>query len=212
MLRNIILDMGNVLIRYEPSHFVACCGIECAEDRQLLLNEIFLSADWPLLDMGLLNENELEHRVLNRLPNRLHEIAHQLIFHWSEPIEPIPGIAEFLKDCKSAGLRLYLLSNASFRQPDYWQNVPGNELFDGVMISAFEGCAKPSTEIYLRLLERFHLSAEECFFVDDVENNILAATAVGIHGFQFSGNVDALRKAIQRLLPIGIDLHSSESL
>lgn len=200
MLRNIIFDMGNVLIQYAPAHFVERCKVKSAEDRRLLLQEIFLSDDWPLLDLGILKEADLEQRVFARLPNRLHEMAHQLIFHWNEPIEPISGMIEFLNECKSAGFSLYLLSNASFRQPEYWHDVPGSELFDGVMISAFEGCTKPSPEIYTRLLKRFHLKAEECFFVDDVKENIDGAERIGIRGFRFTGSVEALRTAFQALV------------
>lgn len=200
MLRNIILDMGNVLIRYAPVHFIERCKIKNAEDRRLLLQEIFLSDDWPLLDLGVLKEADLEQRVFARLPDRLHEAAHRLIFHWNEPIEPISGMSEFLSECKDAGFGLYLLSNASFRQPDYWHNVPGSALFDGVMISAFEGCTKPSPEMYIRLLERFHLRAEECFFIDDTKENIDGAKLVGIRGFHFTGDVEKLRATLQALV------------
>ena len=39
---------------------------------------------------------------------------------------------------------------------------------------------KPEPEIYHSLLERFHLRAEECVFLDDRQNNVDGAIACGI--------------------------------
>lgn len=42
---------------------------------------------------------------------------------------------------------------------------------------------KPEPEIYHSLLERFHLRAEECVFLDDRQNNVDGAIACGISPF-----------------------------
>lgn len=196
MLKNIIFDMGNVLIRYEPEYFIDRLGIESNSDRRLLLNSIFRSPDWPLLDRGELSEDELETRVRERLPERLHDYAHQLIFEWDVPIEPVPGMADFIADCKRAGTGVYLLSNASLRQREYWNRIPGHEHFDGRVVSAEVRCVKPMPEIYRYLVDTYKLDAQECLFVDDVWENINAAEQVGIRGFLFTGNVETLRSEV----------------
>ena len=197
MLRSIIFDMGNVLLRFEPEHFLDRRNIQDLSDREMLLQEIFRSPGWPKLDSGELSEAELEEHALKRLPERLHAVAHSLIFEWDMPIEPVAGMAGFLAECKEAGLGLYLLSNASRRQPDYWSRVPGNSLFDGVVVSAFCRLVKPGAEIYRHTLKKFHLQPEECLFVDDMEANVRAAEAEGIHGFLFGGDVEALRRYVR---------------
>lgn len=199
MLHSIILDMGNVLLRYDPEHFLDRLGITEPQDRGLLLGEIFHSPLWPKLDSGELTEAGLEEHALKNLPQRLHAAAHKLIFSWDDPIEPMPGMAAFLTDYKSAGLGLYLLSNASVRQPEYWPRVPGSPLFDGVVVSAFCHCVKPGEEIYRHLLEKYQLTPGECLFVDDMEANARAAEELGIHGFVFAGDVPALRSRVEEL-------------
>lgn len=199
MLHSIILDMGNVLLRYDPERFLDRLHIHDPQDRVLLLGEIFHSPLWPKLDSGELTEEDLEKHALSYLPQRLHTAAHTLIFHWDDPIEPIPGMDAFLTDCKNAGLGLYLLSNASVRQPEYWPQVPGSQLFDGTVVSAFCRCVKPSGEIYRHTLEKFQLQPQECLFVDDMEANVRATQAVGLHGFIFKGDVAALRRYIQEV-------------
>lgn len=197
MLRFLVCDMGNVLIRFDPELFFDRLEIYDPGDRELLLREIFRSPLWPQLDLGMLTEAELEEKVLPELPHRLHTAAHALIFEWDRPIQPVPGMASFLETCKRVGLGLYLLSNASVRQPEYWPRVPGSHLFDGGVVSAFCHMAKPSLEIYRYTLEKFHLPSEECLFVDDVGENVTAAAGVGMEGFLFTGDVAALRRKVR---------------
>lgn len=199
MLRNIVFDMGNVLITYNPELFIRRAGITNPADREMLLAAIFRSPDWPQVDAGQLTETDLIARVYERLPERLHDVAHQLVFQWNEPLIPVPGMREFIQECKQAGLGVYLLSNASYRQKEYWNDVPGSEYFDGAMVSAFEGCLKPSAEIFERLFARFGLKPEECLFVDDVQENVNGAMRVGMKGFLFEGRTEALREFVRGL-------------
>ena len=196
MIRNVVFDMGNVLIRFDPVRFVERLGLDSPEDRELLLREIFRSADWPMLDWGALDEAGLAALVLPRLPERLHDAARRLIFHWDEPIEPIPGMEALVRACKEAGLGVYLLSNASARLYDYLKRVPGNAYFDGVVVSAPLRCIKPMPEIYRYLLDQFDLRAEECLFLDDSALNVCGAKLVGMNAMLFDGDVSAARAAI----------------
>ncbi len=195
-MQNIIFDMGNVLIRYAPEHFVEREGVADPADRALLLENIFHSPDWPRLDWGELDEADLAARALPKLPPRLHAAALRLIFAWEQPLEPIPGMADFVRSCKARGCGVYLLSNASHRQPTYWPRIPGSECFDGAVVSAFEGCVKPLPEFYIALLTRYNLQAEDCVFIDDLPRNVAGAEAVGMRGVLFDGDVDALRRAV----------------
>ena len=196
MIRNVVFDMGNVLIRYDPIHFVERTGIGRPEDRKALLEAIFFSPEWPRMDRGDLDEPELEVIVRRRLPARLHGVAHKLIFSWEKPMEPIPGMADFARDCKKAGLGVYLLSNASRRQPEYWSDIPGSECFDGAVISALLRLTKPDAAIYRALLAQYHLNAAECLFIDDMPVNVAGAIDAGMQGIVFDGDVAALRRAV----------------
>ena len=195
-IRNVIFDMGNVLIRYDPAHFVRRAGYERGEDFEALMKAVFNAPEWPLMDRGDLNEGEFEEIAFRRLPERLHAAAHRLIYAWEEPMEPIPGMAAFVRECKAKGFSVYLLSNASARQPSYWPRIPGSECFDGAVVSALERCLKPDEAIYRRLLERYHLKAGECLFIDDVGANVAGAERAGMRGVLFAGDVEILRRLL----------------
>ena len=196
MIRHIIFDMGNVLLRFDRELFLDRVGAE-GEDRKGLMREVYLSVEWVMMDRGSLDEPEAERRMCGRLPEHLHSAVHALTSRWDQPILPVAGMAELVRELKEKGYGIWLLSNASRRQHEYWPRCPGSELFDGTLISADEGLMKPQKEIYELCLERFGLKAEECFFLDDAPANIEGANRCGIAGCVFHGDAEQARAALR---------------
>ena len=204
MIRNIVFDMGQVLIRFDREYFLRRLGVS-EEDRRRLMEEVFLSLEWARLDWGSMTEEEAVDSVCTRLPARLHDAAAKLITQWDRPILPVEGMHGLIEELKAAGYGIYLLSNASRRQHDYWPRVPGHGLFDGTLISADIGFVKPEQEIYRAFTERFALQPEECFFVDDVPANVEGACRWGMGGAVFYGDVPKLREDMRRAgIAIGV--------
>ena len=197
MIRNILFDMGNVLIRFDRDFFITRLGV-AEEDKQLLMREVFLSIEWVQMDRGSIAEAQAEEQICKRLPPHLHDAARKLISMWDRPILPIEGMYELVEQLKQAGYGIYLLSNASLRQHEYWPRIPAHVFFDGTIISADEGVMKPGAEYFLRALNRFGLKAEECFFVDDVPANVEGAAFCGIAGAVFHGDAALLRQQMQQ--------------
>ena len=196
MIRNIVFDMGKVLLRFDPDLFLDRVGIE-GPDRETLRREVYQSLEWARMDRGSLSEAEAAALMCARLPERLHAAVDKLVAHWDRPILEVPGMAELAKELKALGYHLYLLSNASFRQHEYWPRVPASRYFDGTLISADVGLVKPQPEIYRLLFERFSLKPEECFFVDDAINNVEAAYYCGMSGAVFHDDVRELRAKLR---------------
>ena len=196
MIRNIIFDMGNVLLCFDRGLFLDRLDVS-EEDRALLLREVFVSLEWAQMDRGSLTEATALERMCRRLPQRLHAAAEALVCRWDDPILPMEGMYALVEELKAAGYGIYLLSNASVRQHDYWPRLPVSRFFDGTLISADEGLVKPQPEIYRLLLERFGLEAQECFFIDDSPANIEGALLCGIPGAVFHGDAQLLRQALR---------------
>ena len=51
MIRNILFDMGNVLIYFDRNLFMDRLGVS-EEDKKLLMREVFLSVEWVCMDRG----------------------------------------------------------------------------------------------------------------------------------------------------------------
>jgi len=197
MIRNILFDMGNVLIRFDRKVFLDRLEIS-EEDKQLLLREVFLSVEWVRMDRGTLAEPEAEVLMCRRLLPHLHGAVHELVSCWDEPMLPVSGMAELVEELKSKGYGIYLLSNASIRQHEYWPKIPGWQCFDGKVISADEKVMKPHPDYYHIALKRFGLKPEECFFIDDVPANIEGADFCGISGAVFHQDVALLRRQMRQ--------------
>jgi len=196
MIKNILFDMGNVLIHFDRQAFLDRLDVS-EEDKQLLLREVFLSVEWVQMDRGTLREETAEPLMCRRLPEHLHSAVHSLVSLWDEPMLPIAGMAELVEELKNNGYGIYLLSNASVRQHEYWPKIPGWQLFDGKVISADEKVMKPHPDYYRIALDRFDLKPEECFFIDDVPANIEGALYCGISGAVFHKDVPLLRRQLR---------------
>ena len=201
MIRNIVFDMGQVMITFDPNHFMDRAGIEDPEDRKLILRELFQSVEWAQMDQGVLTEETAEPLILARIPERLKDAVKDLLWNWAFPREQIPGMEDLVSRLKTAGYGIWLLSNASMMQPLYWNKLPVSRLFDGTMISAEEKTVKPCPEIYRRFTERFSLQPEECLFIDDAPINVAGAIACGWKGIVFHGDADELE---EKLLSAGV--------
>ena len=143
MIRNIVFDMGNVLIRFDPPYFMDRAGITDPEDRELILRELFLSVEWAQMDAGTLTEETAEPLILARIPEKLKSKVSDLLYHWADRRDEIPGMKELVRRLKEAGYGIYLLSNASAAQHEYWPKFPVSRLFDGKLISCDVKIVKP---------------------------------------------------------------------
>lgn len=202
MFKNIVFDMGRVLLDYEPAK-VCFEYTDRAEDVELIAKALFFSPEWILLDKGEISEADAMEIVKRRLPDdRLKRIAELSMAHWHEyNISPKPGMEELVKELKDKGHRIYLCSNASLRLRVYENRIPGSQYFDGTLVSAEERLLKPDAAIYQRLFEKFSIKPEESFFIDDLRENIEGARTVGMDGYCFAdGDVGKLRERLKELL------------
>ncbi|MEF9940087.1 MAG: HAD family phosphatase [Clostridium sp.] len=198
MFKNIVFDMGRVLLDYDPLK-VCWQYTDRAEEVELLDKALFSSPEWVLIDAGAITEEEAMKRVRDRLPNkRLKDMADQCMAHWHEyNIWPMPGMEELVRDLKEQGYHIYLCSNASLRLRVFQNEIPGMQYFDGVLVSAEEKLLKPDPAIYERLFEKFSIQPEESFFIDDLPANIEGAKKCGMDGYCFAdGDVERLKRTL----------------
>ena len=196
MIRNIVFDMGKGLIDFNPDSFMDHAGITDPADRKIVRQELFSSIEWAQMDMGIATEDSIESAVLSRVPEHLRERTRHLLHNWYIPRRMIPGMEDQVRRLKEAGYGIYLLSNASVSQPDYWDPMPISQFFDGTMVSAFVKTVKPNPTIYRLFTEEFRLNENECIFIDDAPINVAAAISCGWEGIVFHGDASRLEEEL----------------
>ena len=193
MIKNIIFDMGNVLLDFDPEAAVRHLPVDPAA-QQLIKNTLFLAPEWAMYDRGDLTEETMLSALSPRVPEALRPALRECLHSWHTTMLPLPGVKELLQELKSKGFRLFVLSNASEQFWTYFPREIDVNLFDGVVVSCDAHLLKPDVRIYRRLLELYSLDPQDCLFVDDRADNLLGAKEAGIDGLQFTGDYNAVRK------------------
>jgi small GTP-binding protein len=89
-------------------------------------------------------------------------------------------IARFLVSQKSQGKQIYYLSNCDSNTIAKLMETEIGCIFDGGMTSQMAGFSKPHPDIYKAFLESTEQEPSQCFYLDDNEENVIAAREIGI--------------------------------
>ncbi|NLJ30700.1 MAG: HAD family phosphatase [Clostridiales bacterium] len=197
MIKNIVFDMGWVLLEYQPIDYIRR-WISDETDAELVNSAMFRPKEWLQNDRGTIEPEEYLRFALSHLPKRLHADAAQIWEHWFEYMVPIPETNELARQLKGRGYRVYLLSNVSKKYRQFRGLIPCVPVLDGEFISADVHTIKPEPEIYRLFFDRYGLRPEECFFIDDREENIAAGEAFGMRGFCYRQDINGLKTALNQ--------------
>lgn len=196
MIKNIVLDMGNVLLNFDPE---AVLNKFCSSDdeKKVIRKELFNGPEWLMGDRGDIKDSDRFDFVKVRVPEKYHEALKNCAFKWDFCMDPLPGAREFCETVKVQGYGIYVLSNASDLFYKYFPNLLPLDFFDGIFVSSDYKMLKPDEVIYRTFLEKFGLKADECLFIDDREENVEGAKAVGFNGFVFSGDYGKIMELLE---------------
>lgn len=192
MIKNIVFDIGNVLLNFKPVEYLRTKMEE--ENIKSVKEAVFDSPEWPMLDEGTITEKEAI-RVISERNAEIKDLVELAFDNWYDMLTPIENSVKLLKELKAKGYNLYYLSN--FQELAYDYIIKEYEffgLFDGGVASFAEKLMKPDKDIYEKLMERYDLKPEECLFMDDTALNIDGSENVGMKGIVFTTAEDAMDK------------------
>jgi len=179
MIRNIVFDLGNVLLSWKPGEFLIKSGYDEAATN-LILENVFRSKAWYSLDNGDITKEEAVDIIASKSSLKRDEIE-ALFDLCPEIIFPIPTNIKLLPELRKQGFKLYYLSNFPL---NFFYEIRGKydffRYFDGGIISAEVRQSKPDPEIYITFLHRYALVPEECLYIDDIDVNAKSAESIGM--------------------------------
>ena len=181
---NLIFDLGGVVVEWQPRRICAHAFADPAQ-QALALHQIIGHPDWLELDRGTLQRGAAIRRAVVRTG-----WAHATVqaFFDSVPATLLlkPDTVAVMERFAAAGHRLLCLSNMPHhslayleRAYDFWP------LFTDRVISCHVGWCKPEPEIYAHLLRACAIDPAQSVFIDDMQANVDAAAAQGIHPLRF---------------------------
>ena len=196
MIKNIIFDMGNVLLDYNPDTAMQMLGIN-EKSKPVLMKELFSGNEWVQLDLGNISVDEAFESIKQRVPEEYHTDLRKCIDGWDVCMVPVDGAKDFCEFVKSKGFGVYVLSNAHKSFYSYFPRYFDLDFFDGVVVSADVHTVKPDIRIYKHLLEKYSLKAEECLFIDDRADNVEGAKKAGMNAAQYKNDFEEIKQYLK---------------
>lgn len=192
MYKNIIFDLGGVMVEWQPQDFLMERFHNAATEKKVY-SLTFGSVEWAALDAGRITRFAANQAMLEkgRLAGYGFEVQ-EVIDNWTDMLKTQHRVADVAAKLRQRGFSLYYLSNIPadvlelLQQRSFWR------LFDGGVASCEVDLLKPQPEIYQTLLKKYSLLPKECIFIDDNEDNVRAAYEQGITGISMKGDVNGL--------------------
>jgi putative hydrolase of the HAD superfamily len=206
MIRNIVFDLGNVLLSWKPVEFLLQSGYD-EETTRFILSAVFRSQTWLSLDNGDITKNEAIDIMASKSSLRRDQIE-SLFNLCAQIIFPLHNNIKLLPELKKQGFKLYYLSNYPL---EFFNETKSRydffKYFDGGIISAEVNKSKPDPAIYRIFLDRFSLDPFTCLYIDDIDSNVRSAEFLGMKVIHL-GEQDSL---MSKLLDFGVKLEIASS-
>lgn len=186
---NVVFDLGGVVFSWQPDVLVRRV-YDDPKTQALVRKKIIDHPDWIELDRGTLALDAAIVRGASRTGLHEHAVA-RLFDEVPASLTPIEPTIDLVRALSAAGQPLFVLSNMHLASADFLETKHDIwELFDGVVFSSRIQKVKPEPGIYEHLLAEYRLNPTETVFIDDINENLVAASTFGIRTIQF---VDALQ-------------------
>jgi 2-haloacid dehalogenase len=193
----VVFDVGGVLLDWDPRHLYRKLFDDEPEMERFLAEVCTL--EWHVAaDLGTPIVQSCAELVAR------HPGQAELIWAWAHRGEEmiageIDASIGILRELKARGVRCYALTNMEAETyPIRRRRFEFFALFDGIVVSALEGIAKPDAEIFELLLDRFDLRPQATLMIDDAPANVAAARGVGMQAIVFV-SAEQLRRSLEDL-------------
>ena len=190
LIEAVVFDVGGVLLDWNPRHLYRKLFADEAE-MEWFLAEVCSPAWHAPHDRGVSTAASCA-----QLGSIYPQFSELIWAWWTRSEEMIGGIdagsVEILRAVREAGMPCYALTNMEAETyPLRLERFPFLGWFDGTVVSGREGVAKPDSAVFTRLLDRFGLKPTTTLMIDDTNENLEAASKLGIRTalFRSSGQL-----------------------
>ena len=192
MLKNVVFDIGNVLMVFDALNYGATY-FKDAKMAKILQDAINSYALWDKCDLGTRPVEEVIEEFAATVTG-YETIARTAIYASLDYVLHADYTIPWIKELHAAGYKVYYLSNYN----DYLRRLKPEILdfvpyMDGGIFSCDVHMLKPNREIYEALLTKYNLKAEECVFIDDRQANIDGGKALGMQGIVVQNHAQAYK-------------------
>lgn len=197
MLKNIVFDLGNVLVKFDSNELI----YSFFNERQEEVKSFYFDSLWNEYDQGLYSVEEMIEKGVKQFPE-LELSIKKLMYHWTEFVIPLKDNVAYIKDLKRLGYNVYILSNIPEDDTKYLRSLGVFDNIDGGVFSYEYKKIKPDPEIFHILLKKYDLKTSECLFLDDRKDNVVAASNLGFETIEVKDSskvIDLIKEKISEV-------------
>lgn len=183
---NVIFDIGNVLIKWEPKNAFRHAFASDAQIDAFFAEIGFF--DWNLAQDCGRSRDEGVAVIAEKWPHYRDLIDGYFDRFGDVVSERIEESWTILKELQSGGVRLFALTNwAKDTWPIGLAKHPDLQiLFEDIVVSGLENVLKPERRIFDLLCSRNQIDQHDCLFIDDSATNVKGAIASGMQAHHFT--------------------------
>ncbi len=189
MIRCVLSDLGKVILFFDNhiffrkmAEFCPYSAVDIAERVHWHRNLI------RSFDTGTLSSKDFYREVTQRLKAKVDQETFFKIYN--DVFSLNPPVLDILTRLKGRH-KLLLLSNTDVERFGFIRKTfPEVLIFDEYVLSFEVGYLKPHPQIYQEALKKAKARAEECVFIDDLEENIEGARNVGLDTILYGPQTD----------------------
>ena len=182
MIKNIIFDIGNVILNFNINEVLRKFTNNINE-QNFILENIINSPEWlgnALIDTGYISRENAIEIVKDRTNHTNDELINNFWCNYNNFAQVDERVLQLIQKLKDNNYKIYLLSNINPYTFEFVNKSGLFDLVDGYVLSYQEHKVKPYKAIYNVLLERYNLIPNECIFIDDNKKNIDTGNLMGI--------------------------------
>lgn len=194
MIKNIVFDLGNVLIN---DHVEDSLKKLINDKNDLRIIEQTFFKEWDDVDKGKIAIQDMFDYC--NLPLELKNKYGEILVNYYKYREFNEDLLNLIKKLKKNGYKIFLLTDNNEEAVFYWMSLPDFSFVDGYVISATYGTTKTEKKLFELFFLKYNLQPNECFFIDDKAENIAIGISYGMIGHVFNYKQDGINKLLENL-------------
>lgn len=181
MIKNIVFDIGNVILNFDIDDVLNRFTNDEFE-KKFIFENIINSPEWlknGLIDTGFVSIDDAISIVQDRTNHINDYLIERFWKTYNDYAEVDKRLLEIIRRLKNNNYKIFLLSNINPYTHEFINKSNLLEVVDGYVFSYQEHMIKPFDSIYNILIQRYSIIPSESLFIDDNQKNVDTGNKLG---------------------------------